>query len=117
MFLPGSVLFFPGKDRTDFFFTVPGSQLLIHTGYILPARGFELDGFSAPGYLTAHFREQLQQFLKACRFLFQRMVNHYPQLLPMGRLCLISQPFVIAFSMRFRILDYGQTIFYADCVA
>ena len=35
----------------------------------------------------------------------------------MGRLCLISQPFVIAFSMWFRILDYGQTILDADRVA
>ena len=35
------------------------------------------------------------------------MVNHHPQLLPMGGLGLIAQPFVVAFSVGLGILHNG----------
>ena len=111
------MLFFTGQHRTDFCFTVPGPQLVIHAGYILPAGRFEPDCFPAPGYFTAHFGKQLQQRIKVRRFLLQRMVNHHPQLFPMGGLGLIAQPFVIALSVKFRILHNGQSILDTDGIA
>ena len=111
------MLFFTGQHRTNFRFTVPGSQLVIHAGYILPAGCFEPDGFPAPGYFAAHFRKQLQQRIKVCRFLFQRTVNHHPQLLPMGWLGLFAQPLVVAFSVGFRVLHNGQSVLNANGVA
>ena len=111
------MLFFSGQHRTDFCFTVPGPQLVIHAGYILPAGCFEPDRFPAPGYFTAHFRKQLQQRIKVRRFLLQRTVNHHPQLLPMGGLGLIAQPFVVAFSVGFRVLHNGQSVLDTDGIA
>ena len=77
------VFWFYGKDfssqhRTDFCFAVPGSQLVIHTGYILPAGSFKADCFPAPRYLAAHLGKQLQKCVKVCWLLLQRPVNHHP---------------------------------------
>ena len=108
------MLFFSGQHRTNFRFTVPGPQLVIHAGYILPAGCFESDRFPAPGYLAAHFGKQFQQRIKVRWILLQRTVNHYSQQLSVRWLCLISQPLVIAFSVKFRILYNGQSVFNAD---
>jgi len=74
----GRMPFFTGQHRTDFCFTVPGPQLVIHAGYILPAGSFEPDCFPAPRYFAAHFCKQFQQRIKVRRFLLQRSVNHHP---------------------------------------
>ena len=111
------MLFFTGQHRTDFRFTVPGPQFVIHAGYILPAGRFEPDDFPAPGYFTAHLGKQLQQRIKVCRFLLQRTVNHHPQLLPMGGLGLFAQPLVVAFSVGFWVLHNGQSVLDTDGIA
>lgn len=77
-FLAGRVLLFSSQHRTDFCFAVPGSQLVIHTGYILPAGSFKADCFPAPRYLAAHLGKQLQKCVKVCWLLLQRPVNHHP---------------------------------------
>ena len=111
------MLFFTGQRRTDFRFTVPGPQLVIHAGYILPAGRFEPDCFPAPGYFTAHFCKQFQQCVKVSGLLLQRTVNHHPQLLPMGGLGLIAQPLVVAFSVGFWVLHNGQSVLDTDGIA
>ena len=108
------VLFFSGQHRTDFRFTVPVSQLIIHAGYILPAGGFEPDYFPAPGYLAAHLGKQLQQRVKVSGLLLQRPINHHSQLLPVGGLGLTTQPLVVAFSVGLGILHNGQSVLNAD---
>ena len=49
--------------------------------------------------------------------MLQCLVDHHSQLLPMGWLRLIAQPFIVAFTMGIGVLDNGQSIFNADGVA
>ena len=105
---------FSGQNCTKLGFTVPFAQLLTHAGGIVPSRCFDAVRLPTAGHLAAHPFQQLQQGIEVGGFMLQGLVDHHTQRLPLRLFGPITQPLVIALSMRLRVLYNGISVLYTD---
>ena len=112
----GCMLLLTGEDCQQVLQGVAVAQTL-QTGHFAPAGELQTVGFPALGHFTAAFPEQLQQLVQVGRLSCQGVVNGNAEQFPMGRFRLVSQPLVVSFAVGLWVLDNGQPVLNADCVA
>ena len=71
----------------------------------------------APPDLAACLRQQLQKCVKAVRLLQKRRVDHAAEQIPVGGLCLVSQPPAVVVDAALRVSNHGEPVLGADGVA
>ena len=71
----------------------------------------------APPDLAACLRQQLQKRVKAVGLLQKRRVDEAAEQLPVGGLCLVSQPPAVVINAALRVSNHGEPVLGADDVA
>ena len=100
------MLFLAGKNRQQIVQRVAAPQP-VKADVVAPALRADGDGLAAPVNGKAVLLQQAQQLLQAGRFLRQCPVNSLAQLLLVGGLGRIAQPFVVALAAPLGSLHNG----------